>query len=228
MPAPSPGDALAAIVQDFLTALYETHPTLASSLGLHDYDGRVPDLSERGRADRASALRGQAARAAAVPEARLARDARHDLTLLRLAIEEELFELESLRDFERNPIAYSGAIDVSNYVKRDYAPLERRIAALTEHLRHIPEVLAAARATLRPPLPRPFIETALDIYGGTVTYHEGELPAAVQTAASAEARSAFEPANAAALAALRGFLQYLTDDLRPKATAEFAIGEERF
>jgi uncharacterized protein (DUF885 family) len=227
MPAPSPDDALAAIVQDFLTALYETHPTLASSLGLHDYDGRVPDLSERGRADRASALRGQAARAAAIPETGLTRDARHDLMLLRLAIEEELFELESLRDLERNPIAYSSVIDVSNYVKRNYAPLERRIAAVTEHLRHIPEVLAAARATLRPPLPRPFVETALDIYGGTVTYHEGELPAAVQTAASAEARSAFERANAAALAALRGFLQYL-NDLRPKATAEFAIGEDRF
>jgi len=129
MTAPSPGDALAAIVQDFLTSLYETHPTLAASLGLHDYDGRVPDVSERGRAGRASALRGQAERAAAIPDAALGRDERHDATLVRLAIDEELFELESMRDFERNPLAYSGAIDVSNYVKRDYAPLERRIAA---------------------------------------------------------------------------------------------------
>jgi len=228
MPAPPPGDALAAVVQEFLTSLYETHPTLAASLGLHDYDGRVPDLSERGRADRASALRGQAARAAAVPEAGLTRDARHDLTLLRLAVDEELFELESLRDFERTPLAYSGAIDVSNYVKRDYAPFERRVAALTEHLRQIPEVLATARATLRPPLPRPFVDTALDVYGGTVTYHEGELPAAVQASAPAEARSAFERANGAALAALRGFVQYLAEDLRPKAIPEFAIGEAQF
>jgi len=227
MTAPSPGDALAAIVQDFLTSLYETHPTLAASLGLHDYDGRVPDVSERGRAGRASALRGQAERAAAIPDAALGRDERHDATLVRLAIDEELFELESMRDFERNPLAYSGAIDVSNYVKRDYAPLERRIAALTEHLRQIPGVLAAARATLRPPVPRPFVDTALDVYGGTVTYHEGELPAAVQ-AGLAETRAAFDRANAAALSSLRGFLQYLTDDLRPHATAEFAIGEERF
>jgi uncharacterized protein (DUF885 family) len=230
MPAPAPGATLAALVQEFLTSLYETHPTLAASLGLHDYDGRVPDLSERGRAGRASALRGQAARAAAIApdEAGLTRDERHDLTLVRLAIDEELFELESLRDLERNPITYSGAIDVSNYVKRDYAPLERRVATLTEHLRHIPEVLAVARATLRPPLPRPFIDTALDVYGGTVTYHEGELPAAVHAGVSTEARSAFERANTAALAALRGFVQYLADDLRPTAIAEFAIGEERF
>ncbi len=228
MPAPPPGEALAALAQDFLISLYDTHPTLAASLGLHDYDGRVPDLSERARTDRASALRGQAARAAAIADAGLTRDERHDATLLRLTIDEELFEIESLRDVERNPLAYAGAIDVSNYVKRDYAPVARRLAALTEHLRRIPEVLATARATLRPPLPRPFVDTALDVYGGTVAYHEGELPAAVQAAGTPEARAAFERANAGALAALRGFVQYLTDDLWPTAAAEFAIGEERF
>jgi uncharacterized protein (DUF885 family) len=228
MPASSPIDTLAALVQEFLTSLYETHPTLAASFGLHDYDGRVPDLGERARADRASALRGLAARAAAVPDAALTRDERHDVTLVRLAIDEELFGLESLRDVERNPLAYAGAIDVSNYVKRDYAPLERRVAALTEHLRRIPDVLAAARATLRPPLPRPFLDTALDVYGGTVTYHDGELPGAVQAVGAGEILSAFERANAAALAALRNFLQYLTNDLRPLATEDFAIGAERF
>lgn len=228
MPSSPPSDALAGLVQEFLTSLYDTHPTAAASLGLHAYDGRVPDLSERARADRATTLRAQALRAAAIPETGLGRDDRHDATLLRLAIDEELFEIETLRDFERNPMAYAGAIDVSNYVKRDYAPFERRLAALIEHLRQIPDVLAVARTTLRSPLPRPFVDTALEVYGGTVTYHEGELPAAVQAAGAGEARTAFERANDAALGALRGFIRYLTDDLQPRATAEFAIGEDRF
>ena len=228
MPSPSASNTLAALVQEFLTSMYETHPTVAASLGLHVYDGRVPDLSEHARADRAAALRAQARRAAALPETGLGRDDRHDATLLRLAIDEELFELESLRDFERNPIAYAGAIDVSNYVKRDYAPFEHRLAVLIEHLRQIPDVLANARTTLRSPLPRPFVDTALDVYAGTVTYHEGELPAAVQAAGAGEAQGAFERANNTALGALRGFIQYLTDDLRPRATAQFAIGEDRF
>ena len=228
MPPATSGDGLATLADDFLKSLYETHPTLAASLGLHEYDGRVPGFSERARAERASTLRAQAARAAAVPEGGLTRDERHDLTLLQVAIEEELFELESLREPERNPIAYSGAIDVSNYVKRNYAPFERRLAALTEHVRQIPDVLRAARATLRVPLPRSFVDTALDVYGGAVAYHEGDLPAAVRAGGAPEARSAFERANGAALAALRGFVQYLTDEARPRATDEFAIGEERF
>jgi uncharacterized protein (DUF885 family) len=228
MPAAPHRDSVAAISQDYLTSLYDAHPTVAATLGLHQYDGRVPDLSEQSRADRASALESQAARAGAAGEAPgLSGDDRHDLALLRSAIDEELFELESLRDFERNPLAYAGVIDVSNYVKRNYAPLDRRVLALTEHLRQVPSVLATARATLRPPLPRPFVDTALDVYGGTVTFHEGELPAAVQTAESA-VRAAFERANAGALAALRSFIQFLDGDLRPGAAADFAIGADRF
>jgi uncharacterized protein (DUF885 family) len=228
MPATPHGDTVAALAQDFLASLYEAHPTLASSLGLHQYDGRVPDLGERSRAERASALRSQSLRAAALARgADGSLDDRHDLALMRAAIEEELFELESMRDFERNPLAYAGVVDVSNYVKRNYAPLDRRVAALTEHLRQIPDILATARATLRPPLPRPFVETALDVYGGTITFHEGELPAAVG-AASAAVRSMFERANAGALDALRAFVQYLGGDVRAGATADFSIGEERF
>jgi Bacterial protein of unknown function (DUF885) len=228
MPTPPHGDSVAALSRDFLASLYDAHPTLASSLGLHEYDGRVPDLSDRGRATRASALRTQSSRAEALgPAADASRDERHDLALLRSAIEEELFELESLRDFERNPLTYTGVIDVSNYVKRNYAPLDRRVMALSEHLRQIPGVLATARATLRPPLPRPFVDTALDVYGGTVTFHEGELPAAVE-GASAGVRSAFERANAEALGALRSFIEYIGGDVRAGATEHFAIEAERF
>ena len=228
MPPSPPDGALAALVTDFLTSLYETHPTLAATLGLHDYDGRVPDLSERARADRASALRSQSARASAIAGGTLTRDEQHDLTLLRQAVDEELLELESLRDYERNPIAYSGAIDVSNYVKRDYAPFDRRLAALTEHTRQIPDVLRAARATLRLPLSRPFVETALDVFGGTIAYHEADLPAAVRAGGAPDGRASFERANAAALAALREFVGYLADDVRATATEQFAIGEDRF
>ncbi|HEV2359897.1 MAG TPA: DUF885 domain-containing protein [bacterium] len=227
MPTAPAGDAFALLVSDFLASLYEAHPTLAASLGLHAYDGRVPDLSERARADRTSALRTQAARAAAIPDAALPADDRHDATLLRLAIDEEIFELEALRDVERNPLAYAGAVDVSSYVKRDYAPLEQRITALAEHLRRIPEVLATARATLRPPLPRPFVDTAIDVYEGTVAYHESDLTAAARAAGPGDVWTAFERGNAAALAALRTFLQYLADQ-QPRAGDEFAIGEERF
>lgn len=226
-PSPAPG-RLSRLIDEFLRELFDAYPTLAASLGLHEYDGRVPDFREAARADRISSLMRSAAQAAAIPFDSLDHEDQHDHVLLRLAIEDEMFELNSLREFERNPITFSGALDVSGYIKRNYAPLAQRVEALTEHLRRFPDVLAQARAILRPQIPRPFLDTSLEVYAGTVKFHEHDLPEAVRPLGSTPAGTAFERANAKALEALRAFIQYMTDELRPKVTEEFAIGEERF
>jgi uncharacterized protein (DUF885 family) len=228
MTAILPPERVAALSDEYLAGLFAAYPTLASSLGLHEYDGRVPDFRETARAQRATALRSWAARLADIPAASLAPEDAHDHTLLSLAADEELFELESLREVERNPMAFSGALDVSGYVKRNYAPLAQRVAALCEHLRHFPDVLAVGRATLRRQIPLPFLETSLDVYKGTVEFLEHDLPAAVRPVGPDPLWTTFEQTTADALAALRAFIGYLEDDLRPHATQEFAIGEERF
>jgi uncharacterized protein (DUF885 family) len=227
-PPPSPADRLARLVDDYLDALFSTYPTMAASLGLHQYDGRVPDFRERARASRLSALGGFAARLAEIPRDALDPDDRHDWSLLQLAIEEERFELDELRDVERNPLAYAGALDVSGYVKRSYAPPEVRIRALVEHLRQVPDVLGWARQLLRSPLPRPFVMTALEVYEGMVEFHDGDLPRAVREMGPGALWDSFERANAASLAALRDFRQHLEEELLPRATEDFALGEERF
>lgn len=228
MSIPSPSERLARVVDEYLTALFETYPTTAASLGLHEFDGRVPDFREPARADRLAHLTSLASRQREIPGESLDAEDRHDWTLLGLAIDEERFQLESLRDVERNPLAYAGALDVSGYVKRSYAPLETRVRALTEHLRRVPDVVAWARSLLRSPLPRPFLVTAVEVYAGMVEFHETDLPASVRSVGPGPVWDAFEEANASALAALRAFVQYLHDELLPHATEEFALGEERF
>ncbi len=228
MTPPGSSTELARLADEFLAALFETYPTTAASLGLHDYDGRVQDFRDPARAARSSALRGFASRLATIPAASLDGEDAHDHTLLRLAAEEELFDLEALREVERNPLAFSGALDVSGYVKRTYAPLPQRVASLVTHLRQVPDVLAAARTLLQPRIPRPFIDTAVEVYEGTIQFHEHDLADAVRPVGQGAAWTAFERANADACAALRAFVQYLTDDLLPRATDEFPIGEEHF
>lgn len=228
MTAAPASDRLARLSDEYLAALFDTYPTLAASLGLHDYDGRVQDFREAARARRVAALRTAADRLAETSLEALDPEDAHDHTLLSLAVDEELFELVVLREFERNPMAFSGALDVSGYIKRNYAPLARRAEALTAHLRQFPDVLAAARQTLHPTIPLPFLETSLEVYAGTIRFHEHDLPAAVRAVGPGVLWSTFERANADALAALRAFTRYLEEDLRPRATQDFAIGEDRF
>jgi uncharacterized protein (DUF885 family) len=223
-----PSERLSRFSDEYLAALFDTYPPLASSLGLHDYDGRVPDFREGARNRRIAALRAFKTRLADIPTRTLDAEDSHDYTLLSLSVDEELFELETLREFERNPMAFSGALDVSGYVKRNYAPLARRVEALTDHLRHFPDVLAAAREVLQPQIPLPFLETSLEVFMGTIQFLEHDLPAAVRPVGAGALWSRFERANTDALVALRAFTQYLDKDLRPRATRDFAIGEERF
>jgi uncharacterized protein (DUF885 family) len=217
--------ALARLSEDFLTALFETYPTMAAGLGLHDYDGRMPDITESARARRVSSLRGFSDRLAAMTPCNLTAEDAHDHTLVSQAVQEELFELEQLRDFERNPLVVLGPLDVSGYIKRDYAPLERRVRALTDHLRQFPGYLHTARGILRDRVPRPFVETGLEVAAGTLQFHQSDLVRAVRSLPNGPPMEAFERANALATDALRRFIQFLQDDVRPRAVDEFAIGE---
>jgi len=148
---------MAALADAYLGALFDTYPTMAAALGLHEYDGRMPDVQEPARARRLAALQGFRARLDAIPGDSIDPEDAHDHILLSLAIDEERFELEQLRDFERNPLAFSGPLDVSGYIKRDYAPLDQRVQVLSEHLRQVPDYLRNAQETLREPVPRPFL-----------------------------------------------------------------------
>jgi uncharacterized protein (DUF885 family) len=216
------------LVETYLTALFNTYPTTAAALGLHEYDGRMQDFREPARAGRIAALRSFRARLDAIPRSALVPDDAHDHILLALAIDEELFELEQLREFERNPLAFSGPLDVSGYIKREYAPFEQRLRSLTEHLRQVPDYLQGAKETLRERVPRPFLETALEVYAGTIQFQEEDLRRAVRASGPGRLQEAFDQANDAAIAALRGFVQHLEDHVRPHAIEEFAIGEEHF
>src|SRR5438309_5714694 len=109
----TPSERLARLAEGYLTSLYDSYPTTAASLGLHDYDGRIPDIRDDARAVRAAALRAFRTQLAGLPPQLLDVEDAHDHTLLSLALDEELFELEQLREFERNPMAFSGPLDVS-------------------------------------------------------------------------------------------------------------------
>jgi hypothetical protein len=139
-----------------------------------------------------------------------------DYELLRLAIERELFEWETLRDWARNPMGYVFACDVSNYLKRNYAPLPTRVKAITAHLGRVPDVLAQARANLELPMPRTFAQVSLEMTRGTVTFLREELPAQLTAVAESELMSRFSGAQVRAIAALESFTAWLQDEVLPR------------
>jgi uncharacterized protein (DUF885 family) len=212
----------------FLEAYYQSHPHRAAGLGLHAFDGRVPDYNRRAIEARIAALRDFQRQLAAIDRAYLSPLQALDYRQLDLAIQQELFDWEDVRWWRRNPMFYSDALDVSGYIKRSYAPLDQRVRAMIAHERRFPEIIAVAQSNLLSELPAPFIDTALDVYQGLVTFLEDDLPVAVRPVGDPGLLGEFEQVNRAAISAVRDFVGWLRDELRPKANHDFAIGERLF
>jgi glutaminase len=47
--------------------------------------------------------------------------------------------MQEMGSFSRNPMTYAGALDVSPYIKRDFAPLDQRVRGIIAILNQAPQ-----------------------------------------------------------------------------------------
>jgi hypothetical protein len=147
-----------------------------------------------------------------------------DLALVEYARGYELFRWRVWRQHERDPRFYLSAIDVTHYLRRPYAPLPERLEALAIHLAVVPDVLAAARASLRQPLGRLVIEQAIHAFSALATYYDGNLRAHCHAVAPTLGILApIERGIACAVAALDAFVSELREHLA-EPVGEFRLG----
>jgi len=219
--SPTPLDPLERRIVDHL---FELQPSYAVSLGLHEHDGRLPRLSTAATDRWATTADALLAELAALGPSSLSSDRSIDAFLLRLLLESPLFDLRESRELDRNPMAYVGSVSLTSYLARDYAPADRRVAAIVRILTDVPRLLDEGRQRLRGPLPKPFVDLALAIGGG--------LPAHLAEAQAFADRANLGPsvttARGLAEPAIEQFLTWLRDEQLPRATPDFALGGIRF
>lgn len=215
---------IGALERSIVDHLFELQPGYAVGLGLHEYDGRVPDLSREATDRWTLGAHGLLRRLAKVEVDRLSEARRIDSLLLRLLLEGPLFDLTESNDLDRNPMSYVGGISLTAYLAREYAPVEQRVAAIVRILSKVPETLAVGRHRLAGTLPKPFVDLSLAI-GAGLPQHFAE---AETLAARAGLRAPISEARAMAEEAVRGFLAWLRTERLPGATPDFALGPARF
>jgi uncharacterized protein (DUF885 family) len=213
--------------EDYLKGFLDWHPQEATGLGFHQYDGKLTDYSKTSLAAELARLKDFDRRLAALNPTRLSPRESFDVRDLRASIQREIFSFEAAGTFTRNPMTYAGVLDVSPYVKRDFAPLDYRVRAIIRILNQAPNVTAAARANLEEALPRPWLETAIEIGDGTADFLEHDLVEALPDLHDETLRGQFKAADQLAVAEMRGFVKYLKEEKLPKAVSEFALGRDQ-
>ena len=144
------------------------------------------------------------------------------------ALKKELFLMHDLVIYERNPMIYASAIDVNVYAKRKYAPIEDRVRSIIVVENQAPNIMIAAKTNLADVLPRPYVELAIQMARGSSDFLKKGLVEALVELKDENLRATFIQSNRRAATALADYAAWLEKEKLPKATPQFAIGEEKY
>jgi uncharacterized protein (DUF885 family) len=217
-----------AVAEEYIKGYFAAHPLQGTALGLHEYDGKITDYSRLALDAELSRLRRFDDRLTKFDPSKLSPRQTLDLRILQAAVKKELFQMQDMSIFERNPMVYARAADVNVYVKRNFAPLEDRVRSLVTIESQIPNILIAAKTNLNDVLPKPYVELAIQIARGSSDFLKKNLVAAVAGLKDEQIRAVFQDANRRAANALADYAAWLEREKLPKASPDFALGEEKY
>lgn len=221
--------ALNAAIGRFLEIVQTYSPVEASRLGLHAGDSELNVLDARAASAEARDLSGllrTIGKASPNPDP----DDRIDAAALTRMIQARLLELESERQWERNPnfhleVLLEGALTL---VQRDYAPITERAVSLVSRLETSVSLLKTMRAVVSDP-PALWIENAIataeagpQLLAGLVSTLGRELALCGFGSLADQLRRASRDL----VAELGDCCEWMKRELLPKASGQWAVGEE--
>jgi uncharacterized protein (DUF885 family) len=214
---------------DYASYLYERHPTNATFDGVHTYDDLLEDLSRSAVDNQARELHAFARRLAAIDPVGLSEVERLEQPIIEANIRGRLFELETIRSWERNPQTYADilATSLASQVLFAYAPIAERARRVLSKLRQVPRFVQHARDNIRE-TPGIFVKVALETLRGTIRFIEEELPQALVAVDDLHLLGDLADATQEAAQALRAYTDYLERELGPRSRASFRLGRETF
>lgn len=214
--------------EEYLKGYLAWRPQTGTYLGLHEYDGKITDYSMASINAELARLKEFDKKLADVDSSALNKKNYYDWLTLKLAIKNDIFGIEDLHYYTKNPMAYAGAIDVNIYIKRNFAPLEQQIKSIIAIEKEAPKIYAAAKANLEDSLSKPHTELAISIARGSASFLEKDLLVALKEVKDTALMNAFREANKKAIDAINDYASFLEKEKLPKAHNHYAIGVENY
>ena len=218
-----------ALVDRFLTAALPYQPSQATALGIHDYDAKLEDWSQGTRDTEVRGLHYFMSKFDAFPMDGLDGNTQGDLLIMRNYLRSQLLTLETIRPWQKNPDTYSSGITNAAFslMEREFAPPDDRLRSLIAREQGMPKVLEEARKNLENP-PQIYTEIALEQLPDDVSFFQNDVPAAFAKATDPALKAQFAKTNAAVIAALTSYEQWMRTDLLPRSKGDFRFGSDTF
>ena len=221
-------DQFQKIAHDYIEDFLAAQPEYATQLGDHRFDDQLSDYSAEARnrlLARTRQFREELNKFENISQLTGANQV--DVRILRDNIDNQIFELEELKEADWNPLVYNQSLANSLYllVVRDFDTPEKRVPNLRKRLEAIPTVIAQAKKNLQHS-PRIHTETAIEQTQGAITFvREGLAPLLDQ---APQMKKELAPLQEKTARALEDYKKWLQNDLLPRSDGDFRIGADKF
>ena len=217
------------LVDDYFDFYFQFHPTSGTQAGLHQYDGKLEDLSRSSVDAEATGLLKFQNLFSSFTSDGLSQESAGDLEVLTSAIQARLLELQSIQMWRKDPDLYISdpIAGIFLLMTRNFAPPADRLRSVISLERGIPKILDAARQNVTDP-PRIYTEVALQQMPDNIKFFQHDVPEAFYEVKDSRLLAEFKASNAAAVQALSKYQEFMRKDLLPASHGDFRLGPESF
>ena len=226
LPAQPGADAkLDSFFRAYLDEHFRRQPLEATGLGDHRFDHLLDNISPRARESWLAFARQELRELPRqVDYHQLTRDGQIDFEIFQHELQTDIWLAENTHPFEEDPRAYGSYINDGVYLllTQSTLPKETNISNCLARMAEIPRILAGARNTLTHP-PKPILETAIRQNRGAISFYEKDL---FDLAGQTGQLEHLKLAAAVVAGQLRDYQKFLENDLMPRATGQWRLGEK--
>jgi uncharacterized protein (DUF885 family) len=217
-------------VQEIFDTLVERNPGFATHLGIHKYDDKLTDMSRGKILEDISLTKKWLEEFKQFDRKKLSEEQKIDLDALIYTLELDLYQVEEIRNWERNPYLVIGFFDhIEPLLRRESAPLNERIGFIIERIRKAPEFLGQLRTLVSGEPEGLWSEMALEVCREIPRF----LGLILKTAS--ESKKVNRPTLKSLTEAIqkaekevKRHHRWIEEELKPKCVDEWAIGREKF
>ncbi|MCI0602433.1 DUF885 domain-containing protein [bacterium] len=219
------------LVDEYLELSWQLSPLNATFSGIHKYDDQLESLllaESRKRMEQNKAFLQRFEQE--IDSSKLDEGNRIDYQLILDGGKAQEFSLEKSRDLEKDPGIYPQVLAGTGFLmfSREYAPFPERMSNLAKRMKKMPQILEEGKKNLKNP-PRLWTEIAIETTKGAVGFYRDLIGNSISEMPEGDdLRKRLETGNAAVIAALQAYQQFLEKDLLLKSTGAFADGRENF
>jgi len=203
------------------------HPTFSSSLGNHDHDHELDDLSPEARAkdienDRAVLLELEKQ----FDKQRLSRSSQIDLEIWQHVLKYRLWQADNSDDFANDPRVYLtyASDSVFTLLTQSTLPKHRNVENSARRIAKIPQIVEDAKKSIGNP-PAILTEIAIKRTDGAIAFYESDI---FTLADESPQLSLLKQPAQSAVASLKEFKRFLENDVLPRSKGDWRIGKDKF